>query len=171
MELFEVIAKRRSVRRFKDKPISEEQLGKLLEAINSAPSAHNAQAYELVLVESPDKKKELAKAALDQDFIEEAPMNIVFCANPLRVRGKDLERAVDYAKTDASIACAYAQLAAVDLGLSSVWVGAFYRDEVSMILDLPKDWEPVAILPIGYADENPPKRPRRPLDDLVKRRI
>lgn len=171
MEFFEVINRRRSIRRFKDKPITESQLQKILEAINSAPSAHNAQSYELIIVESLEKKKELAEAALGQEYVEKAPINIVFCANPSRTEETNPKIARDYAFADACIACAYAQLAAVDLGLGSVWIGAFHRDEVSRILNLSRDWEPVAILPIGYPDEKPPKRPRRSLRDLVKKRV
>jgi len=109
----------------------------------------------------------LARAA-DQSFIAESPVTLVFCANPGRAarkygaRGRDL-----YALQDATIAAAYAQLAATELDLATVWVGAFDTATVSAALRAPGDWVPVAILPLGYADELPSASSRRSLDDLV----
>ena len=78
------------------------------------------------------------------------------------MRGTDL-----YSVQDASIACAFAMLAATALGLASVWVGAFSEAQVSHLLGLPEDQRPVAMLPIGYAAETPVGRKRRPLGDLI----
>jgi nitroreductase len=60
-------------------------------------------------------------------------------------------------------------LAAQELGLSTVWVGAFQEELVRQAAGIPSDLTPVAILPIGYAGEDPRSRPRRKLDDLVHR--
>jgi nitroreductase len=59
-------------------------------------------------------------------------------------------------------------LAAVDLGLGSVIVGAFDEEAVSKILNLPGALRPIIILPVGYPDEEPDATPRRKIDDLVK---
>jgi nitroreductase len=72
-----------------------------------------------------------------------------------------------YSVQDATIACAYAQLAATALGLGSVWVGAFDPDEVRKIVGLPEAQQPVAILPIGYPEGDLEIRGRRTLEDLV----
>jgi len=58
-------------------------------------------------------------------------------------------------------------LAATALGLATVWVGAFDTDEVRRVIGAPADFDPVAILPVGYAAEDPAPPGRRPLDDLV----
>jgi nitroreductase len=73
-----------------------------------------------------------------------------------------------YSVQDATIACAYAQLAAAQLGLGSVWVGAFDDDAVKRVLKTQADWRPVALLPIGYLAETPAPTSRRPLDELAK---
>ncbi|MFN7181896.1 MAG: nitroreductase family protein, partial [Planctomycetota bacterium] len=79
-------------------------------------------------------------------------------------RGKKL-----YAIQDATIACAYAQLAITALGLGSVWVGAFDEKKVKQILNLPKELKPIAILPIGYPNEQPKITSRRKLEDIIKK--
>ena len=171
MEFFGVVEKRRSTRKFKDQPIEKEKLDRILETINAAPSAHNLQAYELYLVETPEKKRELSVACRGQKWVKEAPIDLVFCTNIERRIDREPSRGKFYAMGDAFIACSYAQLAAVDLGLACVWIGAFEADQVSKVLELPSSLEPVAVLPIGYAAEEPTKEPRRGVEDLVKKRL
>ena len=168
MEFEELVKVRRSIRAFQPRPVEEEKLRKILIAANLAPSAGNLQAYEIYVVKDREIKRKLAKAALDQDFIAEAPVVLVFCANPLRsaVRyGKRGERL--YCVQDATIATTFAMLMATNLGLGNVWVGAFDDDRVSEILKLPRFLKPIAILPIGYPAENPEFTGRRRLEDLV----
>lgn len=168
MEFFDVIKSRHSIRKFQKKEIEEEKLKKILEAANSAPSAGNLQAYEIFLVRDKEKRRKLARAAYGQDFIEEASVILVFCANPKRSawrygsRGKNL-----YCIQDATIAASYTQLAVTDLGLGSVWVGAFDDEKVLEVLGNPKDVWPVTIIPIGYPDEKPHITSRRKLNDFV----
>jgi len=159
MEFFEAVKKRHSIRAFQKKKIEEEKIQKLLQVANSAPSAGDLQAYQILLVKDQKKKERLAKASWDQDFIAQAPIDLVFCIDPLRSaqrygkRGETL-----YSIQDATISC---------LGLGSVIVGAFDEAEVSRIIDIPLTLRPIIILPIGYPDEKPEKTPRRSLDDLV----
>jgi len=168
MDIFEVLKKRHSVRRFKKKEIEKDKIEKLLKAANSAPSAGNLQAYRIFLVRDKSKRERLARAALDQDFVAQAPVDLVFCADLARssqgygTRGETL-----YSIQDATIACAYVHLAAIDLGLGSVIVGAFDEAEVGRILNIPSGLRPIIILPLGYPDEAPEKTSRRSLNDLV----
>ncbi len=98
----------------------------------------------------------------------QAPLVLVFCAHPARSAKKYGQRgATLYGVQDATIACAYAQLAATALGLASVWVGAFDDEAVRAAIGAGQDLLPVAILPIGYAGEEPEMSTRRSLDDLV----
>lgn len=168
MEFFNVLKTRQSIRRFKRNPIEEEKLTKILEAANSAPSAGNLQAYKIFVVRNQSKKEALAEAALGQTFIAKAPVILVFCADAERSAKRYGQRGADlYSLQDATIAASYAQLAVVDLGLGSVWVGAFNEDEVREIVNLSQNYLPVCILPIGYPDERPTRKTRRNLDDLV----
>jgi len=168
MDYFQLIDQRRSIRAFEAKPVEAEVLQRILEAANRAPSAGNLQAYEIYLVTSSALRLELARAALDQQFIAQAPAVMVFCAHPARSQPRYRQRGLRlYCIQDATIACAFAMLAASALGLGSVWVGAFDDDRVRRILGAPPDQIPVAILPIGYPAEQPGPAPRRSLDDLV----
>jgi nitroreductase len=168
MELSDVLNTRRSIRAFTSQQVEQAKLRQILEAGNSAPSAGNLQAYEVYVVTDPQQRKALARAALDQEFLASAPVVLAFCANPARNMGRYGERGRRlYALQDATIACTYAMLTATDLGLATVWVGAFNDDAVSKVLRLPVGLLPVAMLPVGYAAEHPAAAPRRPLDDLV----
>jgi nitroreductase len=168
MEVFEAIKARRSVRAYRDEPVEKEKLDRILEGLNQAPSAGNLQAYEVYRVVHPDLRRKLSKAAQDQQFVCQAPVVLVFCAHAARSAGKYGARGRQlYCVQDATIACTYAMLAATALGLSSVWVGAFDETNVARVLGLPADHRPVAILPIGYAAEQPRTRGRRSLADLV----
>ncbi len=168
MDFFDIIQNRRSMRKFADTPIEEEKVQKILEAINRAPSAGNLQSYEVFLVTKTGLRQALVKAARDQEFLAEAPLVLVFCANPDRARERYGRRGTSlYSVQDATIACTFAMLAAKALGLDSVWVGAFSEKAVAKVLQLPEALRPVAMLPIGYAGKIPNPRPRRPLDDLI----
>ena len=168
MEFFEVLKRRRSTRAYAAKPVEAEKLHKILAAANAAPSAGNLQAYEIYHVTDPQKKRALARAALEQDFVAAAPEVLVFCAHPARSAPRYRQRGVRlYALQDATIACTFAMLAATALGLATVWVGAFNDEAVSKVLGAPDSHVPVAILPIGYAAETPELTLRRPLEELV----
>jgi nitroreductase len=168
MELFQVFSMRRSVRAYQSKKVEDEKLNRILEAANSAPSAGNLQAYGIVVVKDASTRMRLMEAAWGQDFIAQAPVVLVFCTDPNRssrrygIRGESL-----YSLQDATIACTYAMLAAVDLGLATVWVGAFNDDMVAEAIGVSPPVRPVAILPIGYPAEFPAPTPRRSLSDLV----
>lgn len=169
MDFFTVLQERHSVRAFAERPVEPEKLQAVLEAANRAPSAGNLQAYEIYVVTRPTVLKALMRAAFEQKFVAQVPVVLVFCAHPVRSARSYGERgATLYSLQDATIACAYAQLAATALGLGSVWVGAFDEDAVRKALGVGKELVPVALLPIGYAAEKPEITPRRALDDLVR---
>lgn len=169
MEFFDLIKKRRSIRMYKDTPVDDETIKKILEAARLAPSAGNLQPYEFVVVKDINIRRELAQAAYGQGFITRAPVAIVFIEDSKRTESHYGKRGANlYVHQDTAIAVTFAHLAAADLGLGSCWVGAFDAPAVARILNLKPGLVPVAILPIGYPDENPPANPRRSLDDLCK---
>ena len=170
MDFFKVVKTRQSIRAFQCKPIDPEAIQQILETIDRAPSAGNLQGYEVYLVTNCAVRQALARSTGGQDFITEAPLVLVFCAHPARSAQKYGERgATLYSVQDATIACAYAQLAITALGLASVWVGAFDEDAVRAAIGVGHHLRPVAFLPIGYAAEIPELRSRRALVDLVHR--
>jgi len=168
MDIFEAIKGRRSIRSFKPDPIPDEDLRKILEAATWAPSAGNLQPWVFVIVKDEERKRRLARAALGQMFITEAPAVIVVGANEERSawrygkRGREL-----YCLLDCAAAIQNLLLAAYALGYGTCWVGAFHDEEVREIVGFPPHIRPVAIIPVGKADEKPMPPPRRPLDEVV----
>ncbi|MEW5759229.1 MAG: nitroreductase family protein [Candidatus Thermoplasmatota archaeon] len=170
MDFFNVLEKRCSIREFKEKEVEEEKIKKIIESMRSAPSAGNLQAYEVVLVKDKKIRENLAIASYGQSFVAQAPISLVFFANPKRSSWRYGKRGeVLYSIQDATIAASYAQLAAEALGLSSVWVGAFDDSKVSKAVSAPIELRPVAIIPIGYRNEEPSKTSRREIDELVRK--
>ncbi len=168
MEFFDVIRNRQSIRAFKDKDIEHEKINIILESANLAPSAGDLQAYEVVMIKEPQRRYALAKAALDQNFIAQAPLNLIFFINPKRSVWRYGQRGAKlYSLQDATIAATYAQLSATALGLGSVWVGAFDAKSIIELTGAKEDLVPVAIISIGYPDEKPVITTRRKIEDLV----
>ncbi|MFQ6016251.1 MAG: nitroreductase family protein [Anaerolineae bacterium] len=168
MDFFETVEKRRSIRAFQSRAVEESKVRAILDAANSAPSAGNLQAYEIYLVTKAEQRIALARAAGRQDFIAQAPLILVFFANPSRSAVRYGQRGVRlYCLQDATIATTFAHLAATALGLGSVWIGAFSDEAVSRVVGAPGDLIPVAILPIGYPAERPGRTSRRTIADLV----
>lgn len=171
MKVFEAIKKRRSIRRFDpNKKVTEEQVEKLLEAARWAPSAGNLQSWFFVVVRDQKVKEQLVEATLGQDFIAEAPIVIVSCADLEKSSSRYGKRgSILYAIQDATIATQNLWLAATEMGLGGVWVGAFDEDKVSRTLNLPSHLRPIAILPIGYPAESPSPPPRRAIEEISRK--
>jgi nitroreductase len=151
MDLKDAILQRHSIRHFSDKLVSLDLIHEMIKFANLAPSAGNLQARDFIIIDDIKVKRRLSVAALNQEFIVEAPVNIVVCANYKRIssyagRGREL-----YCIQDSAAAVEHILLSAVDNGLGSCWVGAFDEIQVSKILNLPSYVRPVAIIPIGYS--------------------
>jgi nitroreductase len=164
MDFLDLVEKRRSTRQFQEREIDRETIGALVNIVNSAPSAGDLQSYEIVLISDKKNLAKLADAAEDQEFLKTAPAVLVFCADADRAKLKYGHKASDlFSIQDATIAATYAQLAAVDLGLATTWVGVFDERKVRRIVG---GLKPVCMMPIGYAAENPEKTPRRPIQEF-----
>jgi nitroreductase len=168
VDFFEAVKQRHSIRSFTKQPVEEQKLQQILEAANAAPSAGNLQAYEIYVVRAGKSRAALAAAALGQDYVAAASAVLVFCAHPARSERKYRERGGRlYSVQDATIACTFAMLAATALGLATVWVGAFNDEAVWKAIGAPEGVAPAAMLPIGYAGEQPEPTSRRRLNSLV----
>jgi nitroreductase len=168
MELFETIRARQSVRAYQARDLEPAELEAILSAANQSPSAGNLQAYQIILIREKPLIRELVQATYNQDFIAQAPIVLVFCADTERSGAKygDAGRRL-FSVQDATIATAYAQLAATALGLATCWIGAFDEQKVVGLLGLKTGLRPVAILPVGRPAESPARTARRSLEELV----
>jgi nitroreductase len=168
MNIFEAIFGRRSVRKFKKEEIDERLIGLMLFCATQAPSAGNTQDWVFIVVKDEEIKRKLAKAALDQDFIAEAPVVIVACSDLKKISLRYEERGERlYSAQDVAAATQNLMLAAYALGLGSCWVGAFDEEEVKFILELPENIRPLVIIPVGYPDEKPEAPSRIPFENLT----
>jgi len=168
VEVLEAIKGRRSIRAFKSQAVPEETINKLIEAACWAPSAGNIQPWEFIIVQNNEIKRRLVEAALGQEFIAEAPVVIVVCANEERsARGYGLRGKTLYCIQDTAAAIQNIHLAAYSLGLGTCWIGAFREEEARKALKLPNGIRPVAIIPVGYPDEAPQPPRRRPIQQVV----
>ncbi len=163
MDVFRAIKNRRSVRNYKQDPVPEEKLNKILEAARLAPSAHNAQEWKFVVVRDSKKREELAQAA-GQDFIARAPVIIALVSlDPDHVMSGGTPA---YA-VDLGIAGEHIALQAVEEGLGTCWIGAFSQEDVKEILNIPVHCKVVALLPLGYPADQPRPKLRKDFKEVV----
>lgn len=149
-----LIQKRRSIRRYRKKPIESDKIQALVEAALRAPSSMGYNPWEFLVVDDPDLLGKLSRAKPHgASFIKHAPLGIVVCADPGR-SSVWIE--------DASIACIFIQLTAESLGLGSCWIQIRERMHnetkpaelyISEILNIPKPLKVEAMIAIGYPDE------------------
>lgn len=167
MDIFDIIKKRRSVRSYKLDPINDETLNKILEVTRLAPTAANRQPLQIIVIKNGETKKKL-KPAYTKDWFWEAPVIICACTKPkqawTRSDGKN------YADIDLTITMDHLILAATNEGLGTCWVAAFnpqiIKDELLQEIDV--TLEPLALTPLGYPNEAPDARNRKPFDELFR---
>ena len=150
MDFLELAKKRYSCRQLSDKKVEKEKLDKIIEAGILAPTATNAPPYKIWLIESCEAKEKLAKANRYQ-FGAEVFFVVGAKKDEAWVRKFDN---YNFADVDASIVATHMMLEIADLGLGTTWVGHF--DEPLLKEEFPemKDYELIAIFPVGYPAED-----------------
>jgi len=161
MEFMEVVRKRRSIRRYKDKHVPMEKIRRVLEAARLAPSWKNGQCWEYIVVNDYEKLKEL-KTGLNKPI--NAPTFIVACGDPSK-SGK--HEGKDYYLVDVAISMEHLVLAATNEGLGTCWMGLIDEEKIKNLLGIPKKYRVVAVTPIGYPDEGITKREKKSLESFV----
>ncbi len=168
MDFEEILRKRHMTRVFKKDEVNEETIYKIIRNAARAPSAGHLQPWDFIVVRSKPTKEKLAKAALDQSFIVQAPVVVITCANTQRSAAIYGDRgATFYSIVDAAFASLTLLLTVTNLGLAACFVGAYNDQEVSKILKLPSHVRPVGIIPIGYGAEPAKKLERLPTEKLI----
>jgi len=168
LELRTAIFGRRSIRAYKRREVERGRIMKVIRDANQAPSAGNLQARDFVVVMESARKKALAEAALGQDFIAEAPVVLVVCANRRRSASKYGRRGAElYCILDAALAAQNLMLSCTEEGLGTCYVGAFDERRVRSLLELPGHVLPIGIIPVGYPDEEPYLTDRLPVEEIT----
>lgn len=199
MDFFDVISCRRSVRSFRADPVPDEIIEKCLEASRLAPSASNSQPWKFLVIKKPELRSILADAGYGQPCLRTAPVITVLFGDRsiykkrLR-RAKELldigaitpdtQQAVEnkYQKKDGArgdpraeilsncmIAGEHFVLAAAALGLGSCWVMLFSVEDVIEACAVTDDYFPVALIPMGWSDQDIAPRPRYSLSEIAWR--
>jgi nitroreductase len=170
VDFYQALENRQSIRDFDPAvEVPAETVERLLAAAIRAPSAGNCQPWHFYIVRDPAVRRRLAEAAYGQEFIGQAPVVIVVCADAAKSAGRYGQRGRDlYCLQDTAAATEHVLLTAVALGLGGCWVGAFDEPRAAQALNLPKQHRPVAILPIGKPAGQPAVRTsRQPLRSVA----
>ena len=155
----------RSTRKFSDQMVETVKIDKIIAAADTAPTAGNYQGFEIFYIKGPDKKRLLVEACNRQPYVD-APVVLVFCKNPSRVKFDFPDYILKkFAIQDATLAAGYSQLAAHALGLASIWIGMFDERKVMDIIET--ELIPSSVLCLGYPKQTKFPKPRRHLKDLV----
>ncbi|TET24576.1 MAG: nitroreductase [Candidatus Bathyarchaeum sp.] len=163
---FEIVEKRRAIRKYKPCDIPEEDLKKILEAARLAPSAENSQPWRFIIVKD-QKTKELLARPSPQTFIADANAIVVVLADP---SVSCCPRAT-WTTRDPMIATEHLVLAATALGYGTCWIANYesrskeWINEVKRTLKIPEHIQIIVLVAIGVPDEKPSPRPRRNLQE------
>lgn len=168
MEFYDVVKKRKSIKKFKSGELDREKLLKIIDAAMRAPSWKNSTPYKFILVDRDDLKQNIAGAILNKttdtaEAVTNAPATIVVVADP-NASGSMEEK--DYYLVDSAIAMEHLILAATEEGYGTCWIGAFNEKKVKEILGIPDNYKVVALTPIGESAEGEAEEPHQPKKDV-----
>jgi nitroreductase len=168
METWDAIRARRDVRTFEDRPVSPDDLDRILEAGRRSPSASNRQPWDFVLVTDRSQLEELTTVWQGARHLAQAAAAIVMT---LRVPDEQRYLAID--QYDLGQATMEMMLAATDLGIGSGHSAIGDQETCRRILGIPEDRICAYMLALGYPADRPLKpidRPdRRPFEEVVHR--
>ena len=191
LTVMEAIEKRRSIRKFKPDPVPDEMINQILEAARLAPSGTNRQPWRFQIIkEGALKKKLFEEATFGVEAIVNAPV-VIACGSELLtfVKGhklappgseyygaenedwEELKKFIPDANMYTAIAVEHMVLTATALGLGTCWVQRIKFGQVARTLGWPRHIVVLALLPVGYPDEDPPARPRISLKDIVLQEV
>lgn len=165
MDFSELIMKRYSVRAYKPDPVEDEKLLAVLNAARLAPTASNRQPFQIIIVHTKDREKELL-SIYQSDWFVQAPLVLCICGTPSTawVRTDGME----YLGVDIGIVMDHLVLAATELGLGTCIIAAFDERNARKVLSIPDDMEPMLFTPLGYPDDLPGIKKRKKLEELVR---
>ena len=149
MDALDVIFTRRSIRQYTDEPVTEGQVKTLLEAGMNAPSANNRQPWHFIVVDAREKLDAIMDVHPYSAMLSQAPLAVVVCA--------DVTRSERYWQQDCAAATENILLAARALGLGSVWLGVYPKEDrtegITGLFNLPEHIRPLCVIAVGHPAE------------------
>ncbi len=169
MEFAEVVKRRRMVRNYRDEPVDEEAVRRILDIARRAPSAGFSQGQAFVVVTDPSRRRRIAELAGEPEYvaagfdpwISRAPVHVVVCVSEAiyrarydepdkNPRGEPHDWPVPYWWVDAGASLMLVLLAAVDEGLAAGFLGSHTMPELEAHLELPTDMRAIGVVTIGH---------------------
>ncbi|KPU45359.1 5,6-dimethylbenzimidazole synthase [Oxobacter pfennigii] len=168
MELYDIIEKRRSIRKYKDIPVEKEKLYRIFKSATLIPSWSCKHCWRFIIVDELETKLMISQAVDEsnpaQDALKHAPMIVIICANPVDTEEIDDK---EYYMADCGIAMEHIMLSATYEGLATCWIGLFDEDNIKSILKIPSQIRIVGITPLGYGDEMPEDKEKVGIKDIT----
>ena len=173
--LQKIISRRRSVRRYLDRPVEREKILACLEAARLAPSAENVQPWRFLVIDDPAVREKFSAEVFTgiysfSKFAARAPVLILMMArlDILANRiGKQIQD-VNFYLIDVGIAGEHLALQAEELGLGTCWIGWFNARRARKVLHIPRKFKPVCLLSLGYYEASLPReKKRKSLDEIA----
>ena len=159
--VIKAIVDRRSIRAFKNTPITPEDLNLLLKSMEAAPSAGNIQPWSIYVISNQEVKEKLTAVSFNQTALSQASLVFAICAKPLASAETYQELGAQFfCIQDTACVAQNLQLAAHSLGYGTVWIGIVQKDEIRSIIDAPPEEDPVALIALGIPNEPPPEYQR-----------
>jgi len=157
------IFERRSIRKYTGEPVPEEDMKDLMKAAMAAPSAHNKQPWEFIVVKDRQLLIEITKFHPYSKMLNEAPFAIIVC-------GDQSKEDLGYCVQDCSAATENILIAACDKGLGTVWLGVYPKEDrirgIRKIFGIPEHVMPISIIAVGHPGEK-----KEPADRYDENRI
>ena len=179
-KVIELLQSHRSIRKFQDREVDQSIVEELVRAGQGAATSSFIQACTVIQVNDPQAREKLCSAAAGQQYVKEAPVFLVFCADMQRHRlacdmhQADMLSGFTEQFLTASVDCAlFAQnvlVGAESLGLGGCYIGAIRNKigEVDVLLDLPELVYPIFGMCLGYPAQDPEVKPRLPVEVVLK---
>ena len=165
MNFLELVKNRYSCRCYKTQGIEEEKLKYILECVRFAPSAVNKQPWKFRIVNSNDDKAKIQQC-YDREWFAAAPTYVIASVlhdeEWVRADGKH------HGNIDVSIAVEHLCLAATEQGLATCWVCNFDAEKCKNLFGMSENEEPAVLIPIGYANDHPKEKKRKPLEEITE---
>jgi nitroreductase len=164
---------RRSIRKYQDKPVSDEDLNTLLDAVKWSQSWANTQCWEVINVKDKDLRLKIQEAVVKNPAtkaIVDAPVLLALCGKKNSsgyYSNVVTTKYGDWMLFDLGIATQSLCLAAHSLGLGTVVVGLYDHDKVTKLLNIPDEYNQVALIPLGYPAKDPSPPNRRDVSEFL----
>ncbi len=178
MEFTEALKGRRSIRKYSDKPVTKEEIEKIIELTRFAPTWKNSQTARFYVILNPELKNQIAEKGTC-DFsknklnIQGAPALVVqTTVDGISGYNPDgtftTSKGTHWQSFDAGIACQTFCLTAYDRGFGTLIMGIFDEEKIRTILNIPETESISALIALGYADETPNAPKRKEVSDIMQ---